>query len=74
MRSIRIHGFKTYYNEETRRGMKRLVEDLDSSEAIPLFEYAKHHGSTNFEDDYEGQYTLMYNKGDYTFIITRRNH
>jgi hypothetical protein len=74
LRSIQIHGFKTYYNSETRNGMRRLLEDLDSSEARPLFDHAKRNGSANFEDDNEGQYTLIYDRGKYTFTIIRRSH
>jgi hypothetical protein len=69
-----IHGYKTYYNEEVRNGMNRLLVDLDLSEVKPLYDYARMNGSANYEDDYDKQYTLIYDrsKGAYT-IISRKS-
>jgi len=69
-----LHGYKTRYNEESRRGMEHLLNDLQASEVKPLFEYAKRESSADFEDDNEGQFSILYNKGDFTYTIIRRKY
>lgn len=68
-----IHSHKVTYLDDAREGVKYLRDDLSSSEAGPLFANAKAHGSSEFEDKYNRQFTLMHNpSGGYTLV--RRHH
>ncbi len=52
--------------------MKRLRDDLSRDEAKVYFEQARLKGSAQFEDDYDRQFTLFYERGSGSFILTRR--
>lgn len=73
LKLIVIHGkWKTRYNLDSEGGLKHLQYDLDLNECLPFFEQAKRTGSAHFEDDEERQYTLMYNRNDFSYTIIRR--
>lgn len=67
-----IHGFKVEYEDDVEKGINYLLYDLDREEAGVFFSQAKLRKYAKFEDDYEGQYTLTYNR-DRTYSLTRRS-
>ena len=74
LKTVVIHGYKTRYNAESELGMKHLLYDLQPSEVKPLYEYAKRGETADFEDDNEGQFSILYNKGDFTYTVIRRKY
>jgi hypothetical protein len=71
MKQISIHGYQTKYEDADYSGVRYLLEDLQYEEAEVFFEQARLHRSSQFENDFEGQYTLNYNP-DGTFTLTKR--
>lgn len=71
MKQISIHGYRTKYEDEDYNGVKYLLQDLQYDEAKVFFEQARLHRSAQFEDDFEGQYTISYNS-DGTYTLSRR--
>lgn len=67
-----VHGFWVSYEENASEGLKHLRDDLSRDEARVYFEQAQRKGSAQFEDDYDRQYTLFYERGSGSFILTRR--
>ncbi len=67
-----IHGYWLISDESFRDGVRYLRDDLQKDEAGSLFEAAKLRGSSQFEDDYDRDWTLVYNRNDYTFTMLRR--
>ena len=69
-----IHGFWVTFDEELRDGVRYLREDLQYKEAKTLFDAARLTGSAEaeFEDDYDRDWTLIYNRGDGTYTLIRR--
>lgn len=72
MKETIIHGFKTKYEENAKPGIDYLLYDLDKEEATVFFKQAKREKFAKFEDDYEHQFTLMYNPDD-TYTLLRRD-
>ncbi|HDZ54353.1 MAG TPA: hypothetical protein ENI19_01590 [Candidatus Nealsonbacteria bacterium] len=71
MKQISIHGYRTKYEDEDYNGIKYLLQDLQYDEAKVFFEQARLRRSAQFEDDFEGQYTISYNS-DGTYTLSRR--
>lgn len=67
-----IHGFWVNYEDNAHEALKRLRDDLSRDEAKVYFEQARLKGSAQFEDDYDRQFTLFYERGSGSFILTRR--
>jgi len=66
-----IHGFWVTFDEELRDGVRYLRDDLQYKEAKTLFDAARLNGSAEFEDDYDRDWTLVYNR-DGTYTLIRR--
>jgi len=71
MKQISIHGYRTKYEDDAYNGVRHLLEDLQYEEAKVFFEQARQYRSAQFEDDFEGQYTLSYNR-DGTYTLSKR--
>lgn len=67
-----IHGFWLRFEEEFRDGVRYLRDDLQYGEAKTLFDAARLRGVAEFEDDYDRDWTLMYNQGEGTYTLIRR--
>jgi len=66
-----IHGFWVTFEEELRDGVRYLRDDLQYKEAKTLFDAARLNGSAEFEDDYDRDWSLIYNR-DGTYTLIRR--
>ncbi len=55
-------------------GVQYLQYDLSSEESKVFFEQAKAAGQAQFEDDYERQFTLIYDYGDNSFTLIKRDY
>lgn len=71
MKQISVHGYQTKYDDADYNGIRYLLQDLQYEEAKVFFEQARLQRSAQFEDDFEGQYTLEYNQ-DGTYTLSRR--
>lgn len=67
-----IYGFWVVYEEELRDGVRYLRDDLQRGEAKTIFDSARVNGSAEFEDDYDRDWTLLYNRGENTYTLLRR--
>jgi hypothetical protein len=69
-----VHGFLVEFDEKLRDGIRYLRDDLQYKEAKTLFDAARLRGSAEFEDDYDRDWTIIYNrqKGTYTLILRQR--
>ncbi|MBZ9578639.1 hypothetical protein KJA14_02200 [Patescibacteria group bacterium] len=68
----KIHGFLLKFEEELREGVRYLRDDLQYREAKTLFDAARLQGTAEFEDDYDRDWTLTYNRGEGTYTLVRR--
>ncbi len=71
LRKATIHGAIVYFEDNATTGVNYLLYDLQFEEAAVFFRYARAHGSAQFEDDHERQFTLFYNS-DGTYLLKRR--
>ncbi len=67
-----IHGHIVYGDDASREGLNYLDYDLDHDEAEVFFKQAKLHGSAQFEDEHERQFTLLYDRGKGSYRVERR--
>lgn len=67
----RVHGFQVRYDDRTYDGVKHLCDDLQHAEARVFFEHARRHEEAEFEDDYDRQFTLVY-EGRQIYSLKRR--
>ena len=67
-----IHGSITRYTNEADHAAYYLRNDLGPKEARTIYDAARLTGQAHFEDDREGQYTLVYNRGENTYTIVVR--
>lgn len=67
-----IHGFWLISEEELRDGVRYLRDDLQQGEAKTIFDAARLTGVAEFEDDQDRDWTLIYNRGDNTYTLMRR--
>lgn len=65
-----------YEDQETNvsYGVQYLQYDLQPEEAKVFFEQAKIKGQSQFEDDYERQFTLKYEYGDDSYTLIKRDY
>ena len=68
-----VYGFWVIFEEEFRPGINYLENDLQINEAKTIFNAAKQNGFAEFEDDSDRDWTLLYNKNDYTYTLIKRN-
>ncbi len=68
----RIHGFWLKFDGGLREGVRYLRDDLQYREAKTLFDAARLQGTAEFEDDYDRDWTLIYNRGKGTYTLVRR--
>ena len=55
-------------------GVQYLQYDLSLEESKVFFEQAKRNKQAQFEDDYERQFTLIYDYGDNSFTLIKRDY
>lgn len=67
-----VHGFWVEFEEKDRDGIRYLRDDLQYKEAKSLFDAARLTGSAEFEDDYDRDWSLIYNHDVGTFTLIRR--
>lgn len=67
-----VHGFWLVFDEDLRDGVRYLREDLQYNEAKTLFDAARINGTAEFEDDFDRDWTLLYNRADGTYTLIRR--
>jgi hypothetical protein len=65
-----VHGFNVIYEQNAAEGIVYLRDNLDFNEARVFFDQARAHGSAEFEDNEDRNYTLLYK--DYNYILVRR--
>lgn len=68
----RVHGFLIEFDEELKDGIRYLRDDLQYGEAKTLFDAARFDGEAEFEDDYDRDWTIIYNRGKDTYSLVRR--
>jgi len=67
-----IRGFSVKYDDDAKEGIKYLRDDLQYGEDKTLFDAARLTGQAEFEDDYDRDWTLMYNRGEGSYTLIRR--
>ncbi len=67
-----VHGFWTEFEEKDRDGIRYLRDDLQYNEAKTLFDAARLRGSAEFEDDFDRDWTIIYNRDKGTYTLIRR--
>ncbi|MBI4159904.1 hypothetical protein HY504_01930 [Candidatus Wolfebacteria bacterium] len=70
LKKTTILGFTVSYEDNAREGVRYLRDDLDYRETKVFFDQAKSKGSAEFEDEYDRQFTLVYQRGLY--VLMRR--
>lgn len=68
-----VYGFLVQFDEEDRPGVKYLRGDLQYNEAKTLFDAARLRGNAEFEDDYDRDWTLIYNPGTANYTLLHRD-
>lgn len=68
----RVHGFLVEFDEKFRGGIRYLRDDLQYKEAKTLFDAARLKGKAYFEDDYDRDWTLTYNRGEGAYTLSCR--
>lgn len=63
-----VHGFWVSYEDNAYEGLKHLRDDLSRDEAKVYFEQARAKKSAQFEDDYDRQFSILYEKGSYVLV------
>ncbi len=72
MNKRNVHGKYVIYEDDAKEGLKHLLYDLQKDETEPLFYTARKKGEAKFEDDMDRDWTLEYNRGDFTYTLIRR--
>jgi len=72
MKKETVHGYWVKFPQELYDAIRYLRQDLQYQEAKTLFESARSRGEAQFEDDMDRDYTLIYNRGEATFTLMRR--
>jgi len=73
MNETYVHGFKVKYEDNAHNGLVYLRDHLDLKEAKVFFDQARIKKSAQFEDEYDKNYTLVYNP-DRTYTLIRRSY
>lgn len=68
----KVYGFLVRFEQDLREGIRYLRDDLQKEEAKTLFDAARLRGSAEFEDDEDRDWTLMYVRGDNSYVLTLR--
>ncbi len=67
-----VHGHTVHYDQTARPGIDYLAYDLSSEEADVFIEHAKNHGSAQFEDDHDHNFTLVKGSdGSFTLVLRK---
>jgi len=77
MQIVNIYGYNLKYEDDmacASNVINYLQYDLSQDEAKVFFEQAKSAGSVEFEDDYEDQMTMVYNRGEDNFTLIKRDY
>lgn len=72
MEKQNIYGYWVVFERGVREGIRYLRDDLQRAEAKTLFEAARAQGDAEFEDDYDRDWTLRYNRGEGTYTLIQR--
>lgn len=67
-----VYSWNVTFDEGDRPGIDYLRTDLQRSESEVFFEQARSKGVVNFEDDQDRDWSLIYNSGDGSFTLLRR--
>lgn len=67
-----IHGHVVYGDDDAHHGMYYLDYELDANEVDVFFKQAKIHGSADFEDRHDRQFTLVYDRGAGCYRVQAR--
>ncbi|MFH0987353.1 MAG: hypothetical protein V1841_00450 [Patescibacteria group bacterium] len=70
-----IHGFFVEFDpteKEIIYAGRYLRDDLQLTEAKTFFDAARLNGSADFEDDYDRDWTIIYNRGTNVYNLVRR--
>ncbi len=68
----KVYGFLVRFEQDLREGIRYLRNDLQREEAKTLFDAARLRGNAEFEDDKDRDWTLMYIRGDNSYVLTLR--
>ena len=68
----KVYGFLVRFEQDLREGIRYLRNDLQREESKTLFDAARLRGSAEFEDDEDRDWTLMYIRGDNSYVLTLR--
>jgi hypothetical protein len=70
MQRTEIDGHPVYHDDEDHHGVEYLNSKIDRNEAKVLFDYAKTHGTAEFETQGGKNYSLVHNneKGNYEIV------
>ena len=68
----KVYGFLVRFEQDLREGIRYLRDDLQKEEAKTLFDAARLRGNAEFEDDEDRDWTLMYIRGDNSYVLTLR--
>lgn len=60
--------FNVIFEEDAHNGIRYLRDNLDYKEAKVFFDQARQHGSAEFEDHENRQFTLLHQDGAYTLV------
>lgn len=71
MTQINLHGHLVIHDEHDREGYDYLAHKIQGEEAKVLFEYAKEHGTAEFETHLNKNYSLVHSS-DGTYTIVKR--
>ena len=73
IRKERVYGFWLQYDDDFIEGVRYLRTDLQYEEAKTLFDAARLTGHAFFEDDYDRDWTLLFNRGDGSYSLHKRD-
>jgi len=69
---IELYGHPVYHEDSDHDGYDYLAHKIQAEEAKVLFEYARVHGSAEFETHLSKNYTLTHNNSAGTYSIVKR--
>lgn len=71
MTKIELHGHQVLHDEQDHEGYDYLAHKIQAEEAKVIFEYARIHGTAEFETHLHKDYSLVHNS-DGTYTILKR--
>jgi len=72
LRKEPVHGFTVIFDKDFRKGIDYLRDDLQREEAKVIFYSARRNKNAEFEDDHDRDWTLIYNEGEGTYTLIKR--